>query len=231
MPKKPWPRPEKGISVRTLSKMLRTLQEWEEGLEEPVVGRIREETPDPFAILVGTILSLRTRDAVTEKAFRRLWALANTPRALAALRVDRIEEAIRTVGFFRQKSRSLRAVAQLLMRDYAGRVPADLGALLALPGVGRKTANLVLTEAFGKPGICVDTHVHRILNWWGFVETREPDGTEEVLRGTLPRRWWLPINGILVTFGQRICRPVGPRCGECPVSAACPYPGKRKAAP
>ncbi len=97
-------------------------------------------------------------------------------------------------------------------------------ALLALPGVGRKTANLVLTEGFGKAGICVDTHVHRILNWWGFVRTAHPDETEQVLRRTLPRRWWIPVNGLLVSFGQSVCKPVGPRCGECPLRSKCPYP-------
>lgn len=228
MPKIPWPRPDEGLSARTLDRMLRTLQEWKEEQKEPVVGRIRDESPDPFAILVGTLLSLRTRDVVTEKAFRRLWRLARTPETLAAFRTDQIESAIRTVGFYRQKARSLRAVGEILQRDHGGQVPDDLEALLALPGVGRKTANLVLTEAFGLPGICVDTHVHRILNWWGFVETREPDETERVLRETLPRRWWIPINGILVTFGQNICRPVGPRCGQCPVVRECPYPEKRR---
>jgi endonuclease III len=227
MPKNPWPRPEKGVSPRALNRMLLTLQKWKEGQEEPVVGRIREETPDPFAILVGTILSLRTRDVVTEKAFHRLWNLARTPRALAALPTDRVEDAIRTVGFYRQKAKSLRAVSEILEREHAGQVPPDLQALLALPGVGRKTANLVLTEGFGKSGICVDTHVHRILNWWGFVETREPDETEQVLRETLQPRWWIPINGILVSFGQRVCRPVGPRCAECPVYRVCPYPAKK----
>ena len=217
MPKNPWPRPEKGVSIRVLNRMLLTLQKWKEGQEEPVVGRIREEIPDPFAILVGTILSLRTRDVVTEKAFHRLWNLARTPRALAALSTNRMEEAIRTVGFYRQKAKSLKAVAEILKSEHGGQVPADLDALLALPGVGRKTANLVLTEAFSKSGICVDTHVHRILNWWGFVETRDPDETEQVLRETLPRRWWIPINGILVSFGQRVCRPVGPRCNGCPL--------------
>jgi len=209
--------------------MLLTLQKWKEGQEEPVVGRIREEIPDPFAILVGTILSLRTRDVVTEKAFHRLWNLARTPRALAALSTNRMEEAIRTVGFYRQKAKSLKAVAEILKSEHGGQVPADLDALLALPGVGRKTANLVLTEAFSKSGICVDTHVHRILNWWGFVETRDPDETEQVLRETLPRRWWIPINGILVSFGQRVCRPVGPRCSGCPVFQDCPFPGKKTA--
>ena len=229
MPKNPWPRPEKGVSIRVLNRMLLTLQKWKEGQEEPVVGRIREEIPDPFAILVGTILSLRTRDIVTEKAFHRLWNLARTPRALAALSTNRMEEAIRTVGFYRQKAKSLKAVAEILKNEHGGQVPADLDALLALPGVGRKTANLVLTEAFSKSGICVDTHVHRILNWWGFVETRDPDETEQVLRETLPRRWWIPINGILVSFGQRVCRPVGPRCSGCPVFQDCPFPGKKTA--
>jgi endonuclease-3 len=227
MRKKPWPRPEIGVSVRALDRILLTLQKWKEGQEEPVVGRIKEETPDPFAILVGTILSLRTRDIVTEKAFHRLWNLARTPRALADLSTEQMEEAIRTVGFYRQKAKSIRAVSEILEGDYGGQVPADLDALLALPGVGRKTANLVLTEAFGKSGICVDTHVHRILHWWGFVQTPEPEDTEQVLREILPPRWWIPINGILVTFGQRVCRPVGPRCGECPVYAPCPYPGKK----
>jgi endonuclease III len=227
MPKKTWPRPDEGLSAQALDQMLRTLQKWKEGQEEPVVGRIREETPDPFAILVGTILSLRTRDVVTEKAFHRLWNLARTPRTLAVLPTGQVEDAIRTVGFYRQKAKSLKAVSEILEREHEGQVPPDLQALLALPGVGRKTANLVLTEGFGKRGICVDTHVHRILNWWGFVETRAPDETEQVLRETLQPRWWIPINGILVTFGQRVCRPVGPRCGECPVHALCRYPGKK----
>jgi endonuclease-3 len=207
--------------------MLRTLQKWKEGQEEPVVGRIREETPDPFAILVGTILSLRTRDVVTEKAFRRLWQVAQTPKQFAGLPVGQIEGAVRNVGFFRQKAKSIKAVSEILEREHGGGVPADLDALLALPGVGRKTANLVMTEGFGKSGICVDTHVHRILNWWGFVRTCEPDETERVLRETLPGRWWIPINGILVSFGQNLCRPVGPRCAQCPVRGDCPYPGKK----
>jgi endonuclease-3 len=215
------------MTARTLSSFLTVVQRWKRGREEPVVGRIRETRPDPFAVLVGTVLSLRTRDVVTEVAFERLWPLASTPAEFLALPLPKIEAAIRPVGFYKTKARSLKRIAGLLLEKHGGRVPSNLVALLSLPGVGRKTANLVLTEGFGLPGICVDTHVHRILNWWGFVSTAEPDETEFVLRETLPRRWWLSVNGLLVSFGQGVCRPVGPRCGECPLRNACPYPGKR----
>ena len=222
-----WRRPEKALSARDLSRFLRVVTEWKRGREEPVVGRIRAERPDPFAILVGTVLSLRTRDIVTEVAFKRLWALADSPERLLGLSLPKLEAAIRPVGFYKTKSRALKAIAALLLERHGGNVPGDLEALLALPGVGRKTANLVLTEGFGKAGICVDTHVHRILNWWGFVRTDQPDETEQVLRKTLPRRWWIPVNGLLVSFGQSVCKPVGPRCGECPLRRPCPYPGKK----
>ena len=222
-----WPRPELPMPARRLSRFLTVVSAWKRGREEPVVGRIRETRPDPFAILVGTVLSLRTRDTVTEQAFERLWALASTPEGLLNLPLTELEAAIKPVGFYKTKARSLNAIAALLLERHGGKVPGDLDALLALPGVGRKTANLVLTEGFGLRGICVDTHVHRILNWWGFVATRDPDETERVLRAALPRRWWIPINGLLVSFGQAVCRPVGPRCGECPLRRACPYPGKR----
>lgn len=224
-------RPARPMGVRTLSRLLCALREWKAEVEEPVVGRIREEHLDPYAVLVGTVLSLRTRDAVTEKAFDRLWPLASSPAAMLKVPLPLLEAAIRPVGFYKTKARALRAIAALLLEKHGGGVPGDLEELLALPGVGRKTANLVLTEGFGKPGICVDTHVHRILNYrWGFVATKTPEETEMVLRRTLPKRWWIPINGLLVAFGQRICRPVGPRCGECPVYRACPYPAKRPAA-
>ncbi len=220
-------RPPVRMSTRTLSRFLTVVREWKHGREEPVVGRIREARPDPFAVLVGTVLSLRTRDVVTEQAFDRLWPLASTPGELLRLPIPGIEAAIRPVGFYRTKARALKAIARLLLERHGGRVPGDLDALLALPGVGRKTANLVLTEGFGKPGICVDTHVHRILNFrWGFVRTKSPEETEMALRQTLPRRWWIPINGLLVSFGQAVCKPVGPRCPECPLVGPCPWPLK-----
>jgi endonuclease-3 len=215
------------MTARQISSFLSTVVRWKEGREEPVIGRIMEAERDPFAVLVGTLLSLRTRDAVTGKAFSRLWALARTPRELCELPLPLLEQAIRPVGFYRTKARTLKAVAQLLLERHGGAVPQELEALLELPGVGRKTANLVRIEGFDLEGVCVDTHVHRILNWWRFVETRTPDETELVLREKLPRRWWMPVNGLLVLFGQTVCRPVAPRCGECPLRARCPYPGKR----
>jgi endonuclease-3 len=218
------------MTVRTLSRALSALRAWKAEVEEPVVGRIREEHRDPYAVLVGTVLSLRTRDVVTEQAFDRLWPLAPSPAAMRDLPLPLLEASIRPVGFYKTKARALHAIAALLLEKHGGRVPDELDELLALPGVGRKTANLVLTEGFGKQGICVDTHVHRILNYrWGFVATKTPEETEMALRKTLPKRWWVPINGLLVAFGQRICRPVGPRCGECPVYRLCPYPAKRPA--
>ena len=227
-PKKTAVRPAKPMTTRTLSRFLSVVEEWKRGREEPVVGRIREQRPDPFAVLVGTVLSLRTRDVVTERAFERLWPLASTPAALRSLATARLEAAIRPVGFYRTKARALKAIAGLLIERHGAAVPSELEALLALPGVGRKTANLVLTEGFGLPGICVDTHVHRILNFrWGFVATRTPEETEMELRRRLPRRWWIPVNGLLVSFGQAVCRPVGPRCAECPLRSSCPWPGKK----
>jgi len=215
------------MTVRQVSALLSAVARWKAGREEPVVGRIREESRDPFAVLVGTLLSLRTRDAATAEGFDRLWALARTPGEVRDLPLPLLEQAIRPVGFYRTKARNLKAVARALLDDHGGEVPAQLEVLLTLPGVGRKTANLVRIEGFGLEGVCVDTHVHRILNWWGFVDTRSPDETEKVLRERLPRRWWMPVNGLLVSFGQRVCRPVAPRCGECPLAPRCPYPGKR----
>lgn len=220
-------RPSKSLTQRQLDRFLTVIAEWKKTAVEPVVGRVRIETSDPFAVLIATILSLRTRDAVTDLAFTRLWKIASTPEDLARLSVEKIEEAIRPVGFFRNKARSIKETSRIILEKHGGRVPDELETLLDLPGVGRKTANLVLTEGFNKMGICVDTHVHRILNWWGYVKTRQPDETEQVLRGKLPKKWWIPVNALLVTFGQNVCRPVAPKCGECPLATECPYPAKR----
>ena len=222
-----WKRPLRTMTARELGCFLETVTRWKEGREEPVVGRVKKSLDDPFAILVATILSLRTRDAVTSQAFGRLWELAKTPKELLSVSPALLEKTILPVGFYKTKARSLRAICQKLLKQYGGKVPGDLDALLSLPGVGRKTANLVLIEGFQKEGICVDTHVHRILNWWGFAQTVNPDETEQLLRRILPKRWWMPINGLLVSFGQEVCRPSAPRCRECPLAKRCPYPEKR----
>jgi len=188
--------------------------------EELAVSRVALRQ-DPFAVLVATVISLRTRDEVTDVAAARLLRAAPTPARLSRLREARIARLIYPAGFYRTKARTLRALARRLEADHKGRVPDTLEGLLALHGVGRKTANLVLTLGFRKPSICVDTHVHRISNRLGFVRTRTPDDTEQVLRARLPPRWWLLINDLLVTFGRGHCGPLSPRCSSCPVADLC----------
>lgn len=187
----------------------------------PAVSLVQEESQDPFLILVSCILSLRTKDAVTEAASERLFRLARDPRALAALPVRSIEKAIYPASFYRVKARSLKEMCRDLLERYGGRVPDSIEELLTLKGVGRKTANLVVTLGFGKPGICVDTHVHRISNRWGYVRTRTPEETEQALRRKLPRRYWMIYNDLLVPYGQNLCAPVSPWCSRCPLSAWC----------
>ena len=189
--------------------------------QQPLIEAMGDASQTPFHILIATILSLRTKDTLTAVVAPRLFAVADTPEAMLALDAEQIARLIYPVGFYRTKAKSIRAVCALLLGRHAGRVPADLDALLALPGVGRKTANLVLTAGFGLPGICVDTHVHRICNRWGYVQTKNPDATELALRAKLPPQYWIAINGLLVTLGQNICHPTSPRCSVCPVAAYC----------
>ena len=172
-------------------------------------------------MLIACLLSLRTQDTTTGPAAARLFALAGTPQAMRKLTAARIERAIYPVGFYRTKARVIRALCRDLLERFGGRVPDDIDTLLTLHGVGRKTANLVVTIGFDKPGICVDTHVHRISNRLGYVRTRTPDETEMALRATLPRRYWIGYNDLLVTFGQNVCAPISPKCSACPVRALC----------
>ena len=172
-------------------------------------------------MLIACLLSLRTQDTTTGPAAARLFALAGTPQAMRKLTAARIERAIYPVGFYRTKARVIRALCRDLLERFGGRVPDDIDTLLTLDGVGRKTANLVVTIGFDKPGICVDTHVHRISNRLGYVRTRTPDETETALRATLPRRYWIGYNDLLVTFGQNVCAPISPKCSACPVRALC----------
>jgi len=189
--------------------------------EQPLIEAMGAAHQTPFHILIATILSLRTKDTLTSVVAPRLFAVADTPQGMLALDESRIAELIYPVGFYRTKAKSIRQVCALLIERHGGQVPADLDALLALPGVGRKTANLVVTMGFGLPGICVDVHVFRISNRWGYVKTKDPDTTELALRVQLPPEYWIPINGLLVTLGQNICHPTSPRCSICPVAALC----------
>ena len=195
------------------------------GYQVPVVDLIAAQTRDPFRILVATILSARTRDEVTAAAARRLFARAGTPDQLATLSVAELEKIIHPVGFFRNKARYLAELPAVLRQRFNGRVPAEIEELIQLPGVGRKTANLVRAVGFGLPAICVDTHVHRIMNIWGYVETRTPLATEKALRSYLPEKYWIRINGLLVAFGQGTCKPRLPHCDRCVLADLCPRIG------
>jgi endonuclease-3 len=193
------------------------------------VGIVAEQAVDrPFETLVSTILSLRTKDKVTEAASRRLLARAPNPEILSSLSVAEIEELIYPVGFYHTKAKNLIETCRALLRNHDGRVPRSMDDLLDLPGVGRKTANLVLTVGFGDYGICVDTHVHRISNLWGYVKTKTPEETEFALRKKLPRRHWKTYNDILVTFGQNLCVPVSPWCSKCVIAQYCPAIGLKR---
>jgi endonuclease III len=189
--------------------------------EQPLIDAMGQGGQTPFHILIATILSLRTKDTLTSVVAPRLFAAADTPAAMLALDEEQIAKLIYPVGFYRTKARSIRQVCELLIERHGGQVPNTLDELLALPGVGRKTANLVLTAGYGLPGICVDTHVHRICNRWGYLKTKDPNATELALRVQLPQEYWIPINGLLVTLGQNICHPTSPRCSACPVAALC----------
>ena len=191
------------------------------------LAQVAAQWHDPFRVLIACLLSLRTKDETTGPAAARLFALADTPEALRGLRPRAIERAIYPVGFYRTKARVLREVSRDLIERFGGRVPDDIDALLTLKGVGRKTANLVVTQGFNKPGICVDVHVHRISNRWGYVTTRTPEETETALRARLPRRYWIGYNDLLVSFGQNIGLPVSPHCTRCPLRPGCPRHGVR----
>ena len=208
-----------------LETVLALLEQEVRGLQVPVVDLIAAQTSDPFKVLVATILSARTKDEVTAAASRRLFERAGTPQELAGLSVAELEQLIYPVGFFRNKARHLSQLPEALATRFQGEVPSSIEELITLPGVGRKTANLVRTVAFSLPAICVDTHVHRIMNIWGYVETTTPLQTEMALRRKLPEQYWLSFNSILVAFGQGICRPVAPHCDACCISAYCPRLG------
>ena len=193
---------------------------------DALIGKLGEESvplgnEEPFQALVSTVISARTKDEVTDQAAARLLRRAPKPHVLADLSVDEISRLIYPAGFYRIKAANLKRTAGILVRNHHSEVPRSQDLLLSLPGVGRKTANLVLNRAFGLPAICVDTHVHRIANRTGWVDSVNPNQTEQQLMETLPSRYWIPINGLLVRFGQTVCTPLRPKCYACPITAHC----------
>lgn len=209
---------------RRVAQVMRAIGRSIRAMDLPAVEKIAgDRRLNAFHVLIGTLLSARTQDATTAAASERLFGEAPTPEVMARLTVARIERLIYPVSFYRNKARHVKAASALLVARHGGRVPATMEELLELPGVGRKTANLVLILAHqSRDNICVDTHVHRIANRLGWVRTRHPEETEQALYRGIQRRWWSDINLYLVTWGQNVCRPVGPRCAICPVSRWCP---------
>jgi endonuclease-3 len=189
--------------------------------DTPIVTLMAETYESPFRVLISCILSLRTQDATTAKASHRLFAVADSPAAMLKLTAKAIEKLIYPVGFYKTKAKNILAICRTLIDRYDGKVPDEIDELLKLQGVGRKTANLVVTLGYKKPGICVDTHVHRISNRWGYIKTKTPEKTEFALRAKLPKQYWIEYNDLLVSFGQHLCRPISPVCSACPVKRYC----------
>ncbi len=209
------------MNPEDIDKIIKRLRKTVSRFREPIVSEIARKNRNPYQVLISCILSLRTKDEVTREASKRLFRLADNPEDMMKLCPETIEKAIYPVGFYHNKARNIIDISRELKVNHDLRVPDTVEALLRLKGVGRKTANLVVTVGYGKPGICVDTHVHRISNRLGYVKTKNPEQTEMVLRKKLPQKYWIEYNDLLVTFGQNICKPISPICSQCPVELFC----------
>lgn len=207
-----------------IEKLKVAVREW----NVPIVTDITRRRRDPFKVLIATVLSLRTKDETTAEAAERLFNAAATPEEMIQLSAERIAGLIYPVGFYRTKAENIRDICRGLIDKYGGCVPDDLEELLKFKGVGRKTANLVITLGYGKLGICVDTHVHRISNRLGYVRTRTPEQTEFALREKLPPKYWIVYNDLLVAFGQNLCKPISPFCSNCPLDNLCSRVGVKR---
>lgn len=207
--------------IHDIDTIIHILTETKSQWQKPIVSEIAENNPDPFKILISTILSLRTKDEVTREASKRLYKLAVTPEEMKKLKRKKLEKTIYPVGFYRNKADTILNICKTLVGKYDGKVPDDLDELLSLKGVGRKTANLVLTMGYNIDGICVDTHVHRISNRLGYVSTKNPEETEFALMKKLLKKYWIEYNDLMVSFGQNVCKPVSPLCSQCRIHDHC----------
>ena len=212
---------QKLLNNDQIAEVIKLLKVAMRGLPDPSVTLVGKKFKSPFLVLISCLLSLRTRDETTLPASERLFARADTMQGMLKIPVNEIERLIYPVGFYKTKAVRIHEICHALIHDFACKVPDDLELLLTLKGVGRKTANLVLTEGFGKPGICVDTHVHRISNRLGYIKTKDPESTEFALRKKLPLKYWIEYNALLVTWGQNVCKPISPVCTTCPVKHIC----------
>jgi len=197
----------------------------DEGRTLPSLSIIAGQKEDPYRVLIATILSLRTRDEVTLTSSARLFSLADTPSSILGLSLEEIESAIYPAGFYKTKAKTLHAISEILLSEFGGKVPSTSEELMKLPGVGIKTANLTLNLGFGIEAICVDCHVHKIANRMGWVSTTTPEQTEVALQSVMPRRFWIPLNELLVIYGQLICTSISPWCSRCPQQNSCPKAG------
>ncbi len=204
-----------------IDRIIQTLREFSSVWREPIVTEISKIDRSPYKVLISTIISLRTKDDVTRSASERLYKLADTPEKMLALSAETIEKTIYPAGFYKNKAQTILDLSRTIIDRYDSVVPDDIDTLLTLKGVGRKTANLVVTLGYGMPGICVDTHVHRISNRLGYVSTKNPTETEFALRDKLPEHYWIEYNDLLVSFGQNVCRPISPLCSQCPIHDHC----------
>lgn len=212
------------MNDKDIDKIMKELLKVTKSMPMPVVTEIKLVTNrDAYKILISTMLSLRTKDSTTRDASMRLFERAGNPKEMLKLSEEEIAKLIYPVGFYRVKAKNILEVSQTIIDDYNGKVPDEIDELLKLRGVGRKVANLVITEAFDKYGICVDTHVHRISNRFGYVSTKKPEQTEFALRKKLPKKYWRVYNDTLVIYGQNLCKPINPLCNQCSVSKYCDY--------
>lgn len=212
------------MNDKDIHKIMKELLKVTKSMPMPVVTEIKLTTnKDAYKILISTMLSLRTKDVATRDASMRLFEKAGNPKEMLKLSEDEIAKLIYPVGFYRVKAKNILEVSKIIIEDYDGKVPDEIDELLKLKGVGRKVANLVVTEAFDKDGICVDTHVHRISNRFGYVSTKKPEQTEFALRKKLPKEYWRVYNDTLVIYGQNLCKPINPMCDKCSVSKYCDY--------
>jgi len=211
------------MTINDIPAVNRLLKKAFESNHAPIIDLVAIQTNDPFMVMLGTILSARTKDACTAAACERLFQKVTSPEELDAIPQQKLEKTIYPVGFYRDKARHLKALPSILENRFAGVIPDTVEELCELPGVGRKTANLVVALGFNKPAICVDVHVHRICNRLGLLETAKPYDTEMKLRQILPKRYWITWNSYLVSFGQTRCAPRNPTCDGCPIQNFCDY--------
>jgi len=213
------------VTNKNISEVIKLIKTQMKGLPDPSVTLVGKRWKSPFLVLISCILSLRTQDKTTLPASERFFKAADTPQAMLKLTTQQIEKLIYPVGFYKTKAKVIHGICHDILEKFGGKVPNDIDTLMLMKGVGRKTANLVMTEGFGIPAICVDTHVHRISNRFGYLKTKNPHDTEMALREILPKKYWIEYNALLVTWGQNICKPISPLCTQCSVRKYCARAG------